>query len=128
MSLRLNSLAFSLLIAILFSYPVAGAPATRTLANPASTYCVHSGGTLQIQKRGDGGEYGICFFEDNRQCEEWALFRGECPLKGLKITGYTTPAAVYCVIQGGKINGSQSDCVLPNKKSCHVNALYDGRC
>jgi predicted metal-dependent phosphoesterase TrpH len=35
----------------------------------------------------DGGEYGICVFEDNRQCEEWALFRGECPAGGRKATG-----------------------------------------
>jgi len=53
------------------------------IANPASVNCINKGGSLSIQKGTDGGEYGICTFEDNRQCEEWALFRGECSA-GLK--------------------------------------------
>jgi putative hemolysin/predicted metal-dependent phosphoesterase TrpH len=57
------------------------------IANPASVNCINKGGTLSIQKSADGGEYGICIFEDNRQCEEWALFRGECPAGGRKATG-----------------------------------------
>jgi len=52
------------------------------IANPASVNCIDKGGVLSIQKRGDGGEYGICIFEDNSQCEEWALFRGECSAGG----------------------------------------------
>jgi len=57
------------------------------IANPASVNCINKGGTLSIQKSVDGGEYGICTFEDNRQCEEWALFRGECPANGKMVTG-----------------------------------------
>ena len=56
------------------------------IANPASVNCIKQGGTLSIQKSADGGEYGICVFADNRQCEEWALLRGECPANGKKIT------------------------------------------
>jgi putative hemolysin/predicted metal-dependent phosphoesterase TrpH len=56
------------------------------IANPASVNCINKGGTLSIQKSADGGEYGICVFADNRQCEEWALFRGECPAGGKKVT------------------------------------------
>jgi putative hemolysin len=41
------------------------------IANPASENCLTQGGTLSIQERGDGSQYGICLFEDNRQCEEW---------------------------------------------------------
>ena len=52
------------------------------LANPASQYCVQKKGTLHIEKRRNGGEYGVCVFADHKQCEEWALFRGECPLGG----------------------------------------------
>lgn len=57
------------------------------IANPASVNCINQGGRLSIQKREDGGEYGICIFEDNGQCEEWALYRGECPAGGRKVTG-----------------------------------------
>ena len=55
------------------------------MPNPASENCTEKGGTLSIEKRGDGGEYGVCIFEDNMQCEEWALMRGECPVGGVTI-------------------------------------------
>ena len=56
---------------------------------------LHQAGRHAVHRdaRRDGGQYGICFFDDNRQCEEWALLRGDCPVGGLKVTGYITPAA-----------------------------------
>lgn len=117
------------------STPVQPQP-TAAIANPASQNCVKQGGALAIQKRGDGGEYGVCMFEDNRQCEEWALLRGDCPVGGLKITGYVTPAAQYCAITGGQyqITGSsntdqeQGTCTFKNGKSCDVWDYYAGKC
>ncbi len=105
------------------------------LANPASQNCIQKGGTLSIEERGDGGQYGICFFEDNRQCEEWALFNGECPVGGLKVTGYITPAAVYCAITGGtytiisdgNTDTEQGKC-KKNDKECDVWDLWNGKC
>lgn len=55
---------------------------TTTLANPASVNCGKVGGNLVIQKNPDGSEYGMCYFGKNKGCEEWALFRGECPVGG----------------------------------------------
>jgi putative hemolysin len=106
------------------------------IANPASENCIKQGGTLNIEKRGDGGEYGICFFEDNRQCEEWAMMRGDCPVGGIKVTGYITPAAVYCAITGGEyaITGNsraeneQGSCTFKNGKTCDVWDLFNGKC
>ena len=106
------------------------------IANPASVNCVRQGGTLVIRKRGDGGEYGVCVFEDNRQCEEWAMLRGECPVGGIKITGYLTPAARYCVIKGGKyqVTGDsntdreQGTCTFKNGRTCNVWDDFDGKC
>ena len=40
-------------------------------------------------------------FEDNRQCEEWALLNGDCPVGGLKVTGTSHRPAQYCAITGG---------------------------
>jgi Tol biopolymer transport system component/putative hemolysin len=106
------------------------------LANPASENCVAVGGTVSIQTRGDGGQFGICLFEDNRQCEEWALLRGDCPVGGVKVTGYVTPAAVYCAITGGEyaITGNsgaedeQGTCTFKDGSSCDVWAYYGGNC
>jgi putative hemolysin len=109
---------------------------TPGMANPASENCVKQGGTLSIQKRGDGGEYGICLFEDARQCEEWAMMRGECPVGGIKVTGYLTPAAQYCAITGGEyaITGNsgeeneQGTCTFKNGKKCDVWDYFNGKC
>jgi putative hemolysin len=112
-------------------------PATNSsIANPASTNCIKQGGKSVIQTRGDGSQYGICVFEENKQCEEWALFRGECPVGGLKITGYVTLAAQYCVITGGQYTitansnqaNEQGSCTFKNGKKCDAADFYNGKC
>jgi Tol biopolymer transport system component/putative hemolysin len=117
--------------------PAAESQATPAqIANPASQNCVAQGGTLSIQTRGDGGQYGICLFEDNLQCEEWALLRGECPVGGVKVTGYVTPAAVYCAITGGEYavtgnSGAEDElgtCTLKDGSQCDAWDYYDGKC
>jgi hypothetical protein len=50
---------------------------TQAIPNPAAVHCINQGGHLKILKRGDGGEYGICDFQNGKQCEEWAMFPGE---------------------------------------------------
>ena len=112
-------------------------PAAVGLANPASVNCDKVGGELQIEKNGAGAEYGVCIFEDNRQCEEWALFRGQCPRGGLRVTGYRTPGARYCVIRGGtytvtalasEAKTEQGRCELPDGDFCSAYSLFDGTC
>lgn len=44
------------------------------MANPASEYCLASGGHLRIEKT-PNGEVGICALPDGRELEEWQLFR-----------------------------------------------------
>jgi putative hemolysin len=114
------------LVLLLASY--GGAAAQTQLANPASQNCATRGGTLQIEKRPDGGQFGICVFVDNYQCEEWALFRGECPAGGLRVTGYLTAAARYCAITGGRFDEAGNACTLPGGKTCNVEAYYAGTC
>ena len=106
------------------------------LANPASTHCVELGGRLSIEKGPTGGEFGVCLFEDNRQCEEWALLRGECPVGGRRITGYATEAGRYCAITGGQYtvtSGNDSSdekgtCTLAGGKVCDAEAYRQGSC
>ena len=52
--------------------------ARANMPNPASVNCEEQGGTLEIRQDTGGGEYGMCVFTDNTECEEWALLRGTC--------------------------------------------------
>jgi len=100
-----------------------------TLANPASVNCGKQGGTTVIKKNGTGGEYGLCEFEDNMACEEWALLRGECPEGGRKTTGYDTIQQMYCAWLGGKtLAAPDAQCALPSNKTCSADAVYNGNC
>lgn len=99
------------------------------LGNPASVNCTKVGGNLVIQKRGDGGEYGLCYFEENRACEEWALVRGDCPLGGRKTTGYQTIDQNYCAWSGGETFAvPNSQCTFKNGKVCSTIDFYNGKC
>ena len=114
--------------------PAAAQPGA--LANPASTHCLDQGGTLGIEKDGAGGQFGVCSFGDNRQCEEWALLRGEGRAGGVKLTGYVRPAARYCALRGGSyqvlsgINtaAEQGRCSFADGKACAATAYFDGLC
>ena len=83
-----------------------------------------------------GGTFGVCVFDDNRQCEEWALLRGHCPVGGLRVTGYVTPAARYCAITGGRYAitsgsgtaGEQGTCTTARGATCDAKAWFDGTC
>lgn len=52
---------------------------TTQIANPASTFCVDNGGTLEIKTTNDGSQTGYCN-KNGKTCEEWAFYRGECSL------------------------------------------------
>lgn len=124
------------------SPPAAAAPAAEEqasppqLANPASANCLKAGGRLSIEKNPSGAEFGVCLFEDNHQCEEWALLRGECPVGGRRITGYATQAGRYCAITGGTYavtpgsgpNDERGSCTLSGGKPCEAEEYYRGLC
>lgn len=106
------------------------ASSTAGLANPASTNCIQKGGKLEMRNN-KNGEYGVCIFEDNLQCEEWALLRNECPVGGVKITGYNNDAEIYCAITGGQVEGVGADnpmCKKNNGTYCYAHANLDGEC
>lgn len=127
-------------VSVIFALWAAGAVAQSQspppLANPASINCTQQGGTPTIEWRPDGGQFGVCIFTDNYQCEEWALFRGECPKNGLRVTGYVTPAGRYCAITGGRYavvsapraEPEKGSCTLPTGRLCEADAYYAGTC
>jgi putative hemolysin len=104
-------------------------------ANPASTNCIEQGGSLTFETDGSGGQFGVCTFTDNLQCEEWALLHGECRAGGVKVTGYITPAGRYCAITGGHyavVAGSseveQGVCSFKDGQSCPADDYFAQRC
>lgn len=118
----------------------ASGPTSRNsmeIANPASVHCRQVGGELRIESLGSRGEIGVCYFEDARQCEEWALFRDECPVGGRRVTGLVSEAARYCVIRGGRYEktrgetatqAEQGRCTLPDEKVCDAASFWLGTC
>ena len=59
---------------VLFLLTAALLDVAWALPNPASAFCIKSGGKLEIRK-GSGGEYGVCRLADGHEIEEWAYFR-----------------------------------------------------
>ncbi len=116
--------------------PAADTTAGVRLANPASKNCVDKGGTLAIEEDPTGGQFGVCNFPENHQCEEWALLRGECPVGGIRVTGFVTPASRFCGITGGKYattgqrntSTETSSCLLPNGETCDADAYFRRTC
>jgi len=107
-----------------------GVQPTANLSNPASNNCLKLGGKLEMRKN-KKGEYGVCLFDDNRQFEEWALFRGECPVGGMKITGYENDAEIYCTITGGQVEGLGTEtpmCKRIDGTYCNAQSNLDGDC
>ncbi|GEM_PF-890930 len=49
-----------------------------TIPNPAAVNCERKGYSYEIRSN-ESGQYGVCIYED-RECDEWALYREECCL------------------------------------------------
>ncbi len=99
------------------------------LANPASVNCLDQGGQLVMKEKPDGSQYGLCYFDDNRACEEWSMYRGDCPVGGMKTTGYDTEAQRFCAWNGGSTTATENAlCVLPDGRACLADDFYLGQC
>ena len=106
------------------------------MIDPAAESCIKQGGKVEVKQRGNDWEYEICAFATGRQCETWAMTRGDCPIGGVETTGYHTPASRYCAITGGEYHlisneGAEKEkgtCNFACGKSCDVWQYYNGRC
>ncbi|HML62934.1 DUF333 domain-containing protein [Solidesulfovibrio sp.] len=76
----------ALLLAALCGLLACACPVARAqpvgMPNPASTYCVESGGTLVIGETGSG-EVGTCVYAGGLAVDEWALYRFFSPMADL---------------------------------------------
>jgi putative hemolysin len=89
---------------VAFSLAACTAPGPQQMPTTASAaeYCGTQAGTRTVE-RGPFGEIGVCVFEGNRQCEEWALLLGRCPRGGIPVGGYATTSERHCAIRGGRM-------------------------
>lgn len=70
--MRLLTLAPSLLLVGCAASQSADRPVS--IANPAATYCVEKGGTVEIRSTANG-QTGYCHLPDGRVIDEWEFFR-----------------------------------------------------
>jgi putative hemolysin len=93
--------------------PTATGIPPANMPNPASVYCEQQGNKLEIRTAADGSQSGICVLPDGSTCEEWAYFRGECPLAAQKSP---TPAIVVeatSTVSGGNTGENASGGYMP---------------
>lgn len=116
--------------------PEDGLPSAIGMPNPASVTCDDSGGSSETKYDTDGGQYGVCAFDDGTACEEWALKRGECE-KGSKPV-----FSAYCTDNGGQLTNKSVDwgdiegapaadyevCNFENGTECVESDYYGGKC
>jgi putative hemolysin len=69
------------------------------IANPASTFCKDQGYVSQIKTNGDGSQYGVCVFDNGKQCEEWSFYNGSCgsDYRRYLIAGRPYPQETVCM-------------------------------
>lgn len=94
------------------------------IANPASVFCVEKGGKL-IMRSNEEGEYGVCIFDngenEKKECEEWAMFRGDCPIGGIvNSEKQNCPSFINCM-PGPDINET---CKMPSGCEGYTEIVY----
>ncbi len=120
--------------------PQSSKTSNSQIANPASVNCLQKGGRLDVHTASDGGQYGVCIFNNGSECEEWAFLRGECSPASTSTPSannpqIANPASAYCQQKGGKVDirtaadGSQSGvCVFTDGSECDEWAFFKDEC
>lgn len=116
-------------VLLVLSVVAVSVSAAEALSNPPAEYCVKLGGKSMPEKRPDGVDIGVCTFESGLQCEEWALYRLQCPPGGVKVDAGMSPAARYCVLRGGKYSAAgKGQCTFDTGQRCEVAGYFTGKC
>jgi putative hemolysin len=79
------------------------------VSNQASRECSDRGGQQRMEP-GPFGEIGVCAFGE-KQCEQWAMLRGDCPRGGIPVANFATTLQRHCAIRGGSM--VRGTCALP---------------
>ncbi|MEB4592964.1 DUF333 domain-containing protein [Candidatus Thiothrix sp. Deng01] len=55
-------------------------PNASRAASPASLNCIQNNGKLEVRQTPDG-EKADCVLPSGKRCDEWEMFRGNCPVR-----------------------------------------------
>ncbi len=81
-------IAMAILLTGCASTPESAAPEHHYSAaraeNPASMNCIQNNGKLEIQQTPQG-EQVYCLLPGGKRCEEWDMFRGNCPTRTVNV-------------------------------------------
>ena len=92
---------------------------------PATKLCTSNGGQIVIKKNSKDLEYGVCVFDDKKECELWTMFRSQCPKWGVDIRAYKSDEETYCAITGWSLVQATATCTLPSKiGTCSITDYF----
>ena len=107
-------------------HPTCDNSSTVQIANPASEFCVAHGGELNIKTAEDGSQTGYCTI-NGIECEEWALYRGECSL--LHICTQEEKDAQACTLEYSPVCGPNGQTYGNKCEACsNVEYWIEGEC
>lgn len=59
-------------------------PGAARTANPASLNCLQNNGRLEVHQT-PAGERADCILPSGKRCDEWEMFRGNCPTRTVNV-------------------------------------------
>jgi putative hemolysin len=98
------------------------------MINHASENCGFKKGNLEMRKNPGGSEYGVCVFAEGKECEEWALYKGDCLEGGVDVSGVYNEAVKFCLITGNKYLPTSKECEFKDGKKCLAVNFFEGNC